>query len=239
MTEQDFIDAVCRGDQERVAELLRAWPSSIRAADQHGKTLLHCAAETNQAAIAQLLLDAGADLEARTSWGATPLDWAATMGSNAVAELLLARGALGYSLITAAALGHLANVRQILESGEDLSAHRPRSVPAGPDAEWPADAATMQGDLLSHALYSAARNGHRAVVAYLLEQGADRNAKGFFGGTALHWAAINGHRGTVELLLEHGADPTLRDARFDSTVEGWAEEGGHRDVVEVLRRHQT
>lgn len=238
MTPQDFIEAVTRGDQERVAELLRTWPESIRATDQLGKAGLHYAAETNQADIARVLLDAGADLEARTSWGATPLDWAATLGSTAVAELLLARGASGYTLITAAALGHLANVRQILESGEDLSTHRPRSVPASPDAEWPADAATMQGDVLSHALYSAARNGHRAVVAYLLTQGADQNAKGFFGATALHWAAINGHRGTVELLLEHGADPTLKDARFDSTVEGWAEEGGHRDVVDVLRRHR-
>ena len=239
MTPQDFIDAVTRGDQDRLAELLRAGPESIGASDQYGKTLLHWAAETNQAAIARLLLDAGADLEARTSWGATALDWAATLGSTDVAELLLARGASGYSLITAAALGHLANVRQVLESEADLTAHRPRSVPSTPDDEWPADAATMQGDVLSHALYSAARNGHQDVVAYLLTQGADQNAKGFFGGTAMHWAAINGHRGTVELLLEHGADPTLKDARFDSTVEGWAEEGGHRDVVDVLRRHRA
>ena len=239
MSQQDLLEAVTTGDQDRVVELIRTRPDSIREADQLGKTGLHYAAETNQVAIARLLVDAGADLEAQTSWGATPFDWAATMGNGAVAELLLASGASGYTLITAAALGHLAEVRRIIESGVDLSVHRPRSVPTGPDAEWPSDTAMMQGDVLSHALYSAARNGHKAVVAYLLEQGADQNARGFFGATALHWAAINGHCGTVELLLERGADPTLKDARFDSTVEGWAQEGGHRDVVDVLRRHRA
>jgi len=48
------------------------------------------------------------------------------------------------------------------------------------------------GDVLSHAMYSAARNGHSQVVEYLLDRGAAIDAKGVFGGIGVHWAAING-----------------------------------------------
>jgi ankyrin repeat protein len=234
--EPSFLDAVTRGDLPALTRLIRARPELVAWSDELGKTGLHHAAEVDQVDPARLLIEAGADIEARTSWNATPLDWAATMGSGAVADLLLSRGAKGYTLITAAALGHLEQVKTMVESTSALAGHAPATRLNGPSHEWPPDSAIRRHDVLSHALYSAARNGHHAVVAWLLERGADRNAKGFFGGTALHWAAINGHATTVELLLASGADPSIRDARFDSSVEGWAEEGGHQEVIEILRR---
>jgi ankyrin repeat protein len=234
--EQSFLDAVTRGDLPALTRLIRTRPELVVWSDELGKTGLHHAAEVGQLESARLLIEAGADVEARTSWNATPLDWAATMGSGAVADLLLSGGAKGYTLVTAAALGHLNQVKTMVESASDLAVHAPAILLNGPSHEWPPDSAIRRRDMLSHALYAAARNGHREVVAWLLERGADRNAKGFFGGTALHWAAINGHAATVELLLASGADPSLRDARFDSSVEGWAEEGGHQDVIEILRR---
>jgi ankyrin repeat protein len=164
--------------------------------------------------VARLLLDAGADIEAETSWGAAPLAWAAVMGSVRVADLLLSRGAGGFTFVAAAALGKLEEVKAIVESGGDLSAQRRHGASGLPDHEWPADSALLQGDVLSDAMYSAARNGHTPVVAYLLDRGARIDAKGFFGATGLHWAAINGHRNTVDLLLSRGASLTIRDARF-------------------------
>lgn len=204
--------------------------------DEYQKSALHLAAETDQVETAQLLIDSGADIEALTSWGATPLEWAAVMGSSRVADLLLARGASGLTLIVAAGLGKLETVKSIIASGADLSAHRRRGAPETPDDHWPVDSAHIQGDVLSDALFAAARNGHTEVVEYLLDEGAQVDAKGVFGGTGLHWAAINGHRKTVELLVERGASLTIRDERFDSTPEGWANEGGHTDLVAVLMR---
>jgi ankyrin repeat protein len=157
------------------------------------------------------------------------------MGSIRVAELLLAKGASGLSLITAAAIGRHQAVRDFVESGADLSLHRRRDAPPKPDDHWPADSAHVRGDVLSDALYAAARNGHREVVEYLLDQGADVNARGVFGATALQWAAFNGHTGVVELLLARGADPDLRDSRFDADAAGWAHEGGHGNIVAMLR----
>ena len=221
-------------NKQRALELLQEELARVRSADEHGKTGLHWAAEKNQLETARMLLDAGADIEAVTSWGATPLDWAATMGSVDVGELLLARGASGYTLIIAAGLGKLEDVKNIVASGPDLTAHRRRSAPDSPNDDWPADSAHIQGDVLSDAMYGAARNGHTPIVEYLLHHGASIDAKGVFGGTALHWSAINGHQSTVELLVSRGASLSIRDARFNSTPEGWAIEGGHHDLAHLL-----
>ena len=204
--------------------------------DEHGKTELHWAAETDDIDAAKRLLDAGADIEAKTAWGATPLDWAATMGSAGVGDLLIARGASGFTLIVAAGLGRLDDVKSIVTSGVDLIAHRRRGAPESPNDDWPADSAHILRDVLSDAMYAAARNGHTQVVEYLLDHGAAIDAKGVFGATALHWAAINGHRNVIELLLTRGASLEIRDARFNSTPEGWALEGGHIELAKFLER---
>ena len=234
--EPEFFVAVQRGNRSVVADMLRRDPRLARAAAAHAKTGLHWAAETDDVEVARLLVDAGADIEAETSWGATPLDWAAVMGSARVADLLLARGATGLTLTSAAALGKIDVVRSVIESGADLQAHLRRGAPAVASGdEWPADTAHVQGDVLSDAMYAAARNGHDHVVAFLLDAGASVDAKGFFGATGLHWAAINGHRRTVELLLSRGASPLIRDARFKTTPGSWAAEGGHTDIARLLR----
>jgi ankyrin repeat protein len=233
--ENDFLGAVKRGETSVVADLLRNQPELIGFADEYHKTGLHWAAETDQVETARLLLDSGTDIEALTSWGATPLEWAANMGSTKVGDLLLARGATGLTLIVAAGLGKLEQVKAVVESGGDLSAHRRRGAPDAPDDHWPADSAHILRDVLSDAMHSAARNGHTEVVEYLLGHGAKVDAKGVFGATGLHWAAINGHRQTVELLIARGASLTIRDARFNGTPENWANEGGHTDLANVLR----
>ena len=202
--------------------------------DEYGKTGLHWAAETDQVQAAQTLLDSGADIEAKTSWGATALDWAATMGSVGVGDLLVARGASGFTLIVAAGLGKLEEVKSIVASGVDLNAHRRRGAPESPNDDWPADSAHILHDVLSDAMYAAARNGHTRVVEYLLDQGAVIDAKGVFGATALHWAAINGHRDVVELLVTRGASIDIQDARFNSTPAGWAREDGHIELAALL-----
>ena len=87
---------------------------------------------------------------------------------------------------------------------------------------------------VSAAFVLACRNGHTDAARFLLDRGADVNARGFFAATALHWAALNGHADTVRFLLGEGADPALRDSEFDSDALGWAREGGHEPVVALL-----
>ena len=206
------MNAVKQDDGPTVAELLRRHPELVTVADEYDKTALHWAAEKDHVEIARMLLDAGADIEAKTNWGDTSLQWAATMGSSKVADLLLGRGAQGFTLLVAAALGKLSDVKTMIDSSTEPS-------------------------VVSQSLYASARNGHTEVVKYLLDHGAAIDTKGFFGGTGLHWAAINGHRETVELLIARGANLEIRDEQFDSTPEGWALEGGHAEIADLLRAH--
>lgn len=57
----------------------------------------------------------------------------------------------------------------------------------------------------------AAVDGHTALVAKLLERGAERDACDGEGKTALHWAALRGRTEVVELLLDRGCQVDLRD----------------------------
>jgi ankyrin repeat protein len=235
----EFFDAVRRGDASAVARLLGHDPDLARVAGEHGKTGLHWAAEADHPEVARLLIDAGAEIEARTSWGASALEWAATIGSGRVADVLFSRGASGLTLVVAAGLGKMDRVRTTIESGADLAGQRRRGAPDMPDDHWPPDSAHLQGDVVSDAMYAAARNGHAEVVEYLLRHGAVIDAKGVFGATALHWAAFNGHRRTVDLLLARGARLDIRDARFNATAGEWAQEAGHGAIADVLGMRRT
>jgi hypothetical protein len=73
---------------------------------------------------------------------------------------------------------------------------------------------------------SAVDFGHRALVGWLIDRGADPNARSVdrtSHDTCLHSAAWNGDLAMVELLLARGADPTLLDDEHHNTPAGWAE----------------
>jgi len=83
----------------------------------------------------------------------------------------------------------------------------------------------------------AAYNGHRAVAEFLLDQGAQVDARNGQGRTALMFAATGPFPETVALLLERGADPNATDQ-----TEGWsplmfAAAEGNPKVAEHLLEH--
>lgn len=205
MSSERILKAAKDGDATAVRSLLASDPSLVGAVDVHRKTPLHLAAEHDHAEVAELLLDAGAELEAWTSWGATPLEWAGVLGSRRAGDVLLAHGAR-LTLATAAGLGLMDDLPRLAREDGAVSA----------------------------AFVLACRNGHTDAARFLLDRGANVDARGFFGATGLHWAAHNGHADTVRFLLDAGADTTLHDTQFDSDALGWAREGGHEPVIALL-----
>src|SRR6186997_1458069 len=108
------------GDVDEVRRLLNGDRSLVADYDEHGKTPLHVAAETNNAEIIDILVAAGADIEARSGWGATALDWAAVMNAQAAAQKLNQRGAR-LTLVSAAGLGLLDEVKSFWIGPRELS----------------------------------------------------------------------------------------------------------------------
>jgi len=232
---KEMLTAAEQGDAARVRELLARDPALAKAKGEHDVTPLHAAAERGRAEIAALLLEAGAELEAETTWGMTPLEWAANMGRREVAEVLLAHGAR-LNLWSSAGLGMLEAVKSfILGPGKLAPGAAQDRYHRTADGGWEKDPPPREfREAVSDAFHAACRNGHTEVARFLLEQGADVNARGFLGGTALHWAAGNGHRETVEFLLAQGARRDLTDTEFGATPRQWALEFHHTGIAELL-----
>jgi hypothetical protein len=70
------------------------------------------------------------------------------------------------------------------------------------DLGFPVNARSSAGEM---PLVLAARSGHTATAAYLLERGADPRAPDSRGQTPLHWAACNGTIACVPLVRVAGA----------------------------------
>jgi len=90
------------------------------------------------------------------------------------------------------------------------------------------------------ALMGACEGGHVKIVSYLLEKGADVNAKQHCyncqGVTALMKAGNQGHTEIVKILLENGADVDCKSA-LGNTALMKAREKGHVTIVALIKNH--
>jgi ankyrin repeat protein len=60
-------------------------------------------------------------------------------------------------------------------------------------------------------LHLASLHGHKQVICFLLEHGADVSAREKSGKTPLHLASLYGHEQVICFLLEHGADVSAQE----------------------------
>lgn len=223
------------GDLSTLERLADGDPGLLDAREANGMTLLHIAAERDDAPMVRALLARGADAALEAEWGQTPLEWAANVNAAQSAAELLDSGGERPSLWTAAALGMLPEVSARFEHGRTPAPEEGRVPRPGAKLDgWTAETAFLRADPVSDAFYIACRNGRLAVARYLRARGADLNARGYFGAPALHWAAGGGHAEVVEWLIAEGADPTIRDPEFGSDAAGWAREFGHSGLADRI-----
>jgi ankyrin repeat protein len=77
--------------------------------------------------------------------------------------------------------------------------------------------------------------GHVDVARFLVENGADVNAKNNDDDTPLHGAALNGYVDVARFLVENGADVNAKDKNGKTPID-IAREKGHNDIVKLLER---
>jgi ankyrin repeat protein len=162
-----LFEAAQEGDSESIEKLLQAGADVNAAIDGDGSPLIGAARGGHLAAVT-LLLDRGADPNLAVPGDGAPLLAAAQAGQTAVIGLLLDRRANvdlivpgdENALIQASLGGHLEVVKLLVARGANVNARI-----------WVDDSPARKGEWRT-ALGAARREGHTAVVAFLLASGA-------------------------------------------------------------------
>lgn len=214
-----LFDAIRDNDATAVAQLLDANPKLVAARTDAGETPLHVAAENADAALVELLLKRGADRDLKYGESAhNAMSWAVTVGNFDAAEAIVRAGAKP-DLFCAAGIGKL----ELVQAFFDRDGHvRPGASQTGGSRFAPGGSRLPRPpseprDIVSDALYIAARNGRADVVRFLLGRGADVAFHAYMGATPLHWAYFSASRDVIDVLLAAGSDPDALDDTYRCT----------------------
>ena len=210
-------EALMLGDDARLDELL-SQIDALPDETPNGGSLIAFARTPH--AIDRLIAF-GANTTATDRWGTSPIQALSALGASGapLVRKLIAHG-VAASPLEYARLGDLDTIAAMSE--RDPSIARDDEI-----------------------LMAAVDRGHHALASWLLDHGANPNAraKAQSRQTALHSAAWNGDLPMVQLLIAAGADRTLIDEEHQTTPQHWAEVSfditnrqGCREVAELLSR---
>jgi ankyrin repeat protein len=190
---------------------------------------LHFAVRMNRPQMAALLLELGADPLAVDGSGHTAAHYATTPGADRPV---------------------MEKIRD-LTAAELISAERGQRSPRASPMDFHAVLSLGDWETASRllrenpgliegsagALHLMAKRGDARAVQWLLDHGANPNARWPHWDadvTALHLAASQGQVDVVRSLLSAGADPTIHDSKHDSDALGWAQYFGQQEIVRIL-----
>lgn len=227
-------------------------PSSINAPTKSGETPLIAAITTGDSELVQLMLQRGADIEARCVDHITPLMHAVNHGHLSILELLLAKGAqvdtttAGWTALHRAAdMVNVPMVNLLLAKGADIEARSCKGFSTkkhplarlGSDLDDYDEVDVSDADVGWTALLRAATSGQEPMVRFLIEKGADIEARSPNNGTPLICAAEGNHEAVVELLLQNGANVKAGDDFGWKPLHRVIMNRGGESVAQMLLTH--
>jgi len=223
-TQQDlFFDAVKNGFEEEVNHHLQQG-IHVNITNDHGQTPLMIAAKNEKDTIVDILLTAKADISIKDKDGFSALLYAVAERNTQTVQNFIKAGANPNdslpnnqtALMLAARAGNGDTVHLLIEAGADVMRCADNGYSAPLYAVIGGSITALQ-ELLKHgtakmktprgatALMLAVREENFNMVKFLLEMGADVNARDDNGQTALKIAIVHNKPEIVELLKSAGA----------------------------------
>jgi ankyrin repeat protein len=153
-----------------------------------------------------------------------------------------ASASMSSQLYSAVVNGDLALLKGLVERGINVGTRRSDGTTALHWVAWggrPMSFGVVDGELVPQGgkgNLSGQDGGHRLVAEWLIEHGADVNAKDAFKSTPLHVAAFHDNRDIAAVLISHGADVNAR--RDDgATPLHLARTSGHETMAKELQKY--
>ena len=243
-----------RGSESHVRWAPNVWidPSSINALTKSGETPLISAITTGDVELVRLMLQRGANVEARCVDHIAPLMQAVMRGHLSILDLLLSKGALvdattaGWTALHRAT--DLVNVPMstlLLAKGANIESRSPKDflpkkhsqAHLGSDLDDYDEVDASDADIGWTALLRAATNGQETMVRFLIEKGADIEARSPNNGTPLTCATERKFEAIVEVLLKSGADVDAGDDFGWKPLHWVTMNRGGEGVAQMLLTH--
>ncbi|MDP6635797.1 MAG: ankyrin repeat domain-containing protein [Phycisphaerae bacterium] len=183
---------------KRLKYLLEKTDIDVSVVDDDGVTALHLASVDGHSELAEALVAHGAQVDKGDRDGNTALHFAIFGASPKLAKFLATKSNVS-DIFIASGLGRLDRVKAMVKANRLVV----NSVASGPSKTTP--------------LHCAAMNGQKAVVDYLLSQGANKDAQNGFKETYLHAWAI---RKLKDIKEQYGGSihHTYEDGEFSRKV---------------------
>jgi len=224
---QTLMDASVFFNNMDAAQLLYSMGADVNLPNPNtGETPVMTALRAGNDSMTEFLIAAGANLNAVSNNGATPLLIAVANKNMVWIDRLISRGstagASGQNLLAFVTEKNMPGIIAMLKSGispniKNAAGYTPLYMAASMGdldmARWiqgyKADLETAASDG-STPLIASARYRKPDVLAFLLDKGANVNARNNKGETALYWTAVNNMVQSADQLLLLKADATVR-----------------------------
>jgi uncharacterized protein len=217
MQTDEFLDAVKKGDADRIDSLLKQNPTLANAREENGVSAIFLALYRGNRAAALAIASKKSELDV---FEASALGDVERLKNtlNQDPTSLHSYSPDGFTALALAAyLGQKESVNYLIEKGADLNA-------------------LARNETGYTALTGAVSQNHNEIAKILVKNGARVN-HGYEGGfTPLMHAAYAGNIELVSFLLQNGADPMAKNTEGKNAL-AFAQEKNNNQIIELLRKN--